>query len=149
MHKETCGYHAHAQQSDALMHTHTRPSAEAFGVAANGINNAGRQGASFAAWAVPAQQTTNETKRDEQRNATLCSLPVPGNSVPPKGLFARTSEQSRLFTELSAKDELATKLRYWYGRATAATLKAITTYLPTSSAQVAASGSSAQVPEGK
>ena len=92
--KQLVATHSHAQLSDALMHTHTRPSAEAFGVAANGIKNAGRQGVSSAAWAMPAQQhdERNKAKTDNVTQA-LYSPPGPRHPSACKGtLFALTHE---------------------------------------------------------
>ena len=96
-------------------------------MAANGINNAGRQGVSFAAWAVPAQQTTNETKRRRttQRNPLQPSRPWHPSACKRDFSLSHTSRGS---SKPSAKDELATT-NYSYGRTKAATLKA--NYLPT------------------
>ena len=106
MQREARGGCATDKQAHALMHTHTRPSAEAFGVAANGIYNAGRQGV-FVRGMGGARATERRTKQSEhgQRNASpLTAFPVPGNSVPAKGTFSLSHARVEAHTELSAKE---------------------------------------------
>ena len=88
------------------MHTHIRPSAEALGVAANGINNAGRQGVSFAAWAVPAQPN-DERNQANTDNGTLAlyGLPSPWHpSACKRDFFSLSHTRVEAQTELSAKE---------------------------------------------
>ena len=92
--KQLVATHTHAQLSDALMHTHTRPSAEAFGVAANGINLC-RKAGRFVRSMGDARATTRRTKPSQTDNVTqaLCSSPGPRHPSACKGtLFALTHE---------------------------------------------------------
>ena len=88
--KQLVATHSHAQLSDALMHTHTRPSTEAFGVAANGTNLC-RKAGRFVRGMGDARATARRTKPSEngQRHASpFAALPVPGIPVPTKGHFS-------------------------------------------------------------
>ena len=68
-----------------------------------------------------ARATTRRTKQAKTDNVTraLCSLPVPGNPVPPKGPFQLSHTRVEA-SKPSAKRPAGTK-NYSYGRAKAAT----------------------------
>ena len=74
-------------------------------MAANGIYNAGRQGVSFAAWAVPAQEN-DERNQANTDNGTLAHL-QPFQSLATQclqGTFSLSHARVEAHTELSAKE---------------------------------------------
>ena len=95
------------RQAGSCTHAHSHsPLSRGFGVAANGINNAGRQGV-FVRGMGGARATERRTKQSEhgQRNASpLTTFPVPCNSVPAKGTFSLSHARVEAHTELSAKE---------------------------------------------
>ena len=87
------------RQAGSCTHAHSHsPLSRGFGVAANGIHNAGRQGV-FVRGMGGARATKRRTKQSEhgQRNASpFTAFPVPGNTVPAKGTFHSHTRESRL-----------------------------------------------------
>ena len=95
------------RQAGSCTHAHSHsPLSRGFGVAANGIYNAGRQGV-FARGMGGARATQRRTKQSEhgQRNASpFTAFPVPGIPVPAKGTFSLSHTRVEAQTELSAKE---------------------------------------------
>ena len=94
MHKEARRGCATDKQAHALMHTHTRPSAEASVWRQMAYTMPGGRAFSFAAWAVPAQQNDERNKANTD-NGTLAHL-QPSQSLATqclqKGLLTLTHE---------------------------------------------------------